>query len=256
MGLRACMTLESRAEIKQFNGGFILYDSSLAEKPRPGMFEPEWLGGHGRVEKVSTGGRGDAWFVEYGQHHWVLRRYRLGGLVANFNRRFYLGWRLDGNRAWREWRLLSRLHRLGLPVPRPVAAQVNWPYGRISGFYEAALLVERIPGARTLAQLLRQQPAAETLWRAVGACVADFHRHRVYHADLNANNILLDEGDRIHLIDFDRGAIRVSGDWQQANLQRLRRSLLKLKGLLPAFYFDDNDWRVLLTAYEEASKSP
>ena len=41
----------------------------------------------------------------------------------------------------------------------------------------------------------------------------------------------LPRDDRIILIDFDRGAIRASGNWKRSNLQRLRRSLLKLKGL-------------------------
>jgi 3-deoxy-D-manno-octulosonic acid kinase len=176
--------------------------------------------------------------------------------VANFNRRFYLGWRLAASRAWCEWQLLSRLHTQGLPVPRPVAALVHWPFGRVAGLYEAALLVERIAGARTFAQLLQQQPAGEDLWRRVGACLAGFHRHGVYHADLNANNIMLDENDRLYLIDFDRGAIRAPGDWQQANLQRLLRSLVKLRGLHSVFYFEDADWKLLLAAYEEASTSP
>jgi 3-deoxy-D-manno-octulosonic acid kinase len=232
----------------------ILYDPELVESPQPELFDSGWLQQQGRVTPVA-GGRGDAWLVDHGQQHWVLRHYLRGGLVARFNRRLYLGWRLGATRAWREWHLLHRLWQLQLPVARPVAARVSWPWGRLSGLYQASILVERIAGARTLAQRLQQQALPADLWRRVGDCIARFHGHNVYHADLNANNILFDEHDRVYLIDFDRGAIKNPAAWKQANLQRLQRSLLKLQGLHGIFHFGPDDWRDLLAAYAAASSS-
>ena len=112
---------------------------------------------------------------------------------------------------------------------------------------------ERIAGARTLAQHIQQQELADEVWNKVGDCIALFHRHNVYHADLNANNILLDADDKVFLIDFDRGATRPDGGWKQSNLQRLLRSLLKLQQRYPEFHFNLQNWQDLVAAYETSS---
>ncbi len=60
--------------------------------------------------------------------------------------------------------------------------------------------------------------------------MARFHRAGVWHADLNAHNVMI-APDGLYLIDFDRGesARACYGSMAaMANLQRLRRSLLKL----------------------------
>ena len=54
------------------------------------------------------------------------------------------------------------------------------------------------------------------------------------------------------LIDFDRGELRPPArDWQQANLARLRRSLLKLGAARDGeAQFESAMWRPLMAAYE------
>src|SRR6185503_20837625 len=102
----------------------------------------------------------------------------------------------------------------GLPVPQPVAAQV-----RRAGplLYRCDLITRRIPGARSLAELV----AGPASWEEAGRCVRRFHAAGVWHADLNAHNLLFDGDGRAHLIDFDRGERRVAAaGWQQANLAR------------------------------------
>lgn len=84
----------------------------------------------------------------------------------------------------------------------------------------------------------------------VGALVARFHRAGIWHADLNAHNVLVTP-DGLYLIDFDRGRLRTPATaWQQANLQRLRRSLLKIgaaeKGEAT---FEKDIWQPLLYRY-------
>ena len=77
-----------------------------------------------------------------------------------------------------------------------------------------------------------------------------FHDHGVWHADLNANNVLIDNENRLYLIDFDRGRLRQAApQWQQANLDRLKRSLLKLQSKTESFYFAESDWQTLLGGY-------
>jgi 3-deoxy-D-manno-octulosonic acid kinase len=55
----------------------------------------------------------------------------------------------------------------------------------------------------------------------------------------------------LYLIDFDRGRMRKPAvAWQQSNLQRLRRSLLKLgAGGQDAAAFDAHIWQPLIHRY-------
>ncbi|MGH8640566.1 MAG: lipopolysaccharide kinase InaA family protein, partial [Burkholderiales bacterium] len=91
-------------------------------------------------------------------------------------------------------------------------------------------------------------------WRAVGRCIRRFHDRGVYHADLTANNILIDGAERISLIDLDRGGLRTPGPWRAANLSRLKRSLLKICRELPADRFGPADWTALQEAYGSGSE--
>src|SRR5690606_26981170 len=88
------------------------------------------------------------------------------------------------------------MHEAGLPVPRPLAAA----YWRKGLAYRAAILIERIDGVTPLA----------VHWSSIGpAAVAEaifaMHEAGVWHADLNAYNILLDAQGQAWLIDFDKG---------------------------------------------------
>jgi Ser/Thr protein kinase RdoA (MazF antagonist) len=74
----------------------------------------------------------------------------------------------------------------------------------------------------------------------------------VYHADLTGNNILIDDAERVSLIDLDRGGLRVPGLWRAANLARLKRSLLKICRELPPDRFGPADWAALQDAYDSA----
>lgn len=238
----------------KFGNGYILYDGELISNPHLDLFNPQWLQQHGEVQLVSHG-RGEAWFVDYQGQHWVLRHYMRGGLVARFSKYQYLGWRLGNTRAWQEWHLTHQLYEMGLPVPRPVAAQVSWPKGRMSGVYQAYLMMEKLAGTETLAQRLQRSELGMSNWQQLGCLIALFHSKGVYHADLNANNILIDQSDGLFVIDFDRGEIRKPSTWCKANLDRLHRSLLKLKGLHPMFHFKQADWKQLQQAYSESSSA-
>lgn len=202
--------------------GVLVCADGTAESASPAWFDAQHWGD--AAQPVSEGGRGAAWFIRRGDGDWVLRHYRRGGLVARISRDRYF-WVGEGSvRSVAEFRLLQRLGRLGLPVPKPVAAM----YRRRGLGYRAALIIERIADARPMTRLL--EGGERTDWSQIGATIAQFHRAGVDHADLNANNILLADG-RVWLIDFDRGRIReVHPDWQRSNLLRLERSLRKLGG--------------------------
>jgi 3-deoxy-D-manno-octulosonic acid kinase len=174
---------------------------------------------------------------------WVLRHYHRGGFPARFNRDLYLWTGLERSRPWREWRLLAGLYKEGLPVPQPVAAQVR-PFGP---FYRGDLITRRIPDSGSLAERLAADGAERIPWSELGRCLRRFHAKGVFHADLNAHNLLLDSSGGIYLIDFDRGERRTQANaWQEANLERLCRSLRKVST-------DDaaagRGWTALLDAY-------
>ena len=124
------------------------------------------------------------------------------------------------------------------------------PYGRLSGVYQASILLQRIPATKTLAACLKHAPVSEETWQSIGQCIRQFHELNVYHADLNANNILINDQAQVYLIDFDRGEIKTPGGWKQANLDRLKRSLLKLQANNDISGFNENQWSMLIQAYE------
>ena len=221
-----------------WQGGAMLYAPDRVREPTAAILDPGAYGD--AATAVGEGGRAAAWFVHGAAGAAVLRRYRRGGLMARLGRRGYLWLGEPRTRSFAEFRLLYGMWRDGLPVPRPLAAG----YWRRGMFYGAAILVERIAGARALAQAMDEGPACE----AAAGAIARMHRAGVWHADLNAHNILLDPAGAAWLIDFDRGTRGSLGDAaRQANLLRLRRSMVKLAGGR-----GEAAWQRLAQAYQAA----
>ncbi|WKE64736.1 3-deoxy-D-manno-octulosonic acid kinase [Gallaecimonas kandeliae] len=228
---------------------FLLHDKALLPQVGPDEFRPRVWRERGAVTGTSTG-RGTTYFLRQGEAHWVLRHYRRGGLVGKLVKDSYLFLGINNSRPVAEYKLLARLHDLGLPVPKPVAAHVE----RRGLFYKGDILIERIQGARDLVAWLQKAELAEGQWQAIGALVRRFHDAGVFHADLNAHNILLGEAGGLWLIDFDRGRLRKSGVWKEDNLARLLRSFNKEKGRLPSFHWDqERDWPALMAGYEKGA---
>jgi len=204
--------------------GAILFDAQRVQQAEPDWFDPGRWGA--AASPVAVGGRGSAWFVDAPFGRAVLRHYLRGGLPAKLSRDRYLWRGADRSRGFAEFRLTRALHALGLPVPRPIAAA----YWRQGMFARAAILVQRLDGTRSLAEIAGEQ-GADGPWEKSGRLLSRFHRAGLDHADLNAHNLLFDDSGKGWLIDFDRGALRIPATaWRERNLARLRRSLLKLRG--------------------------
>lgn len=201
----------------------------------------------GKAQSAGSGiGRARVVYFKYEDKNLVLKHYYRGGIVARFAKDLYLGINIENSRAFKEWRLLKEMHHLGLPVPRAVAAHVN--KGLIS--YSADLITEEIKDSKTLADILSENSISTEQWKKIGACIKSFHQHDVYHADLNARNILFTASKDVYLIDFDNSFFRAdAASWKMANLARLKRSLLKFKRNGKCFNFDEADWSTLLAGY-------
>ena len=236
------MPQDSCAELA-LPGGAMRYDPQRLARPGSFLFDPRAPAND--AVPVGVGGRQAAWFTqgEYGAA--VLRHYRRGGLIAHISRDRYVWTGARRSRSYAEFELLRYMHARGLPVPAPLAAA--WWRRGLS--YRAAILVERLPGVTALAATLQSPDGAAEDCAASQAAVASaihaMHQAGVWHADLNAYNILLDRQGMAWLIDFDRGrrGVLTPRQWR-GNLLRLRRSLLKVAGERGLAY-----WQGLEQAY-------
>lgn len=220
------------------------YDAAL--QPSPGMewFDREWWASQGRLQ-TGGGGRGGIAFIDTPIGPCALRHCHRGGLAARFSDDRYLWTGMQWARSFAEFELLAHMVRQGLPVPAPVAAGCQ----RRGLWYRADLITRRI-AADTLAVRLRGNRVDEALARALGVTIARFHHAGIQHADLNVENILVDAGNRVWLLDFDRGRLRRSARrWQQASLARLLRSIVKLEQSAD-IRVDDGWWRELLASHD------
>ena len=194
-------------------------------------------------------GRHTTWFInspiQGDPQQWVLRHYYRGGLVAKINKDKFLYTGLSNSRCYKELVILQQMQQMNLAVPKPIAARII----KSGAFYRADLLMEKID-ATDLIDHLKQRSLSDKCWQSIGQSIAKFHQRGIYHADLNAHNILLDSSEKIHLIDFDRCKIlKPDENWQEKNMQRLKRSFIKEKGLHDIFNFEQNDWYQLQNAY-------
>ncbi len=224
------------------------------------FFDAGYLLDNKKVYKQATG-RGQTYFFKHENQDCVLRHFWRGGLVGKFNKDFYF-WnpltskqiQLQQSRAYQEFNLLDTLKQIGLPAPKPIAARISYSWLG----YRADIITETLQGTQSLVELLGSSSnyrVDSSLWSNIGEAIAQFHRHNIYHDDLNANNILIDQRGEIYLIDFDKGKImskKAEGNsWQQNNLDRLLRSFNKEKTKNTELRFSDSNWQQLLTGYKE-----
>ena len=233
-------------QLREEADGAILFDAVVSPQVDGDWFAPDYWRERGSL-RTQAGGRGGVAVIATPAGECVLRHYRRGGMVAALMGDRYLWRGAMRTRPFAEFHLLAEIARLGLPGPTPVAAR----YCRRGAFYTADLITRRIADARTLAECLAAGQLDGDLADAVGVLVARFHRAGIWHADLNAHNVMVSGGEWF-LIDFDRGRKRAGhASWQRANLQRLRRSLLKLGAATGGEdVFDRDLWQPLLRGYQ------
>ncbi len=224
----------------------VLFDEQIMPRPDKAFFSvSHWQ----QQNKVIGGakGRGTTVFIKPLNDIWVLRHFRRGGLIGKVlnDQYFYTG--LARTRAFAEFKLLSAMKSMNLPVPTPIAAYVS----KRGFFYRADLLTRLIPNSEDLHSVMCQRALTKQEWHHVGLTIARFHAAQIYHHDLNVRNIMLDAHQQAWLIDFDRCSKRKGESWKQDNIARLQRSLIKERGKHTAFHWSDTDWQCLLDGYHQ-----
>lgn len=217
----------------QSSGGVVRYVAQQNQEFNENCFDVQSLKDNGWLDGVAAAGRGNTVFFTQHDQQLVLRHYKRGGLVQRLSKDRYLYTGMGSTRAFREFDILLQLQEKGLPASRPYACRVL----RQGLFYSASLITHKIEG-HTLAE--RMTASDEVLsdedWRGIGHVIAAFHSAGVYHADLNAHNIMIDSDGGVALIDFDRSTVRAlpaspaQSGWCLDNLNRLERSIRKVMG--------------------------
>ena len=142
------------------------------------------------------------------------------------------------------------MQALQLPCPAPIAIGIQ----KHMLTYQADLITERIQDSQDVVGILAKHSLTTEQWQLIGKTIQNFHQHGIYHDDLNCHNILLDDQNKVWLIDFDSGEQKtIQESWQQDNLARLLRSFRKEKTRLSEFYWEEADWQALLSGYQSAN---
>ncbi|WP_375321554.1 3-deoxy-D-manno-octulosonic acid kinase [Aliivibrio logei] len=200
----------------------IWYDDSILAAPPEQCCEPEYWQQKNKVIG-SAQGRGTTWFVALDKMDAALRHYRRGGLFGKLIKDHYIftGW--ENTRSYQEFQLLNTLIESGVNVPKPIAARSV----KRTFCYQADLLSQKIPNARDLVAILQEKSLPKEIYQKIGNEIRKMHATQVNHTDLNIHNILIDDNDKIWIIDFDKCYQQKGDKWKQNNWNRLKRSFIK-----------------------------
>ena len=228
----------------ELNNSSILLDEDYTVNERDDVFSALDSSNESMI-RVKQAGRGSVSYFTHAEKSMVHKHYLRGGLVSKLIFDRYLWLNVELTRSFVEFRALEEMSQLGLPVPRPIAARVK----RRGVSYTADLITEKLDNTKTLGDCLYDQSFTEQIFSTIGETIKDFHATGCYHPDLNVENILIDESQKVFLLDFDR--------WKRkeeskrigiTNIKRLESSIRKRLGLkgLP---FPHKEWHGFLAIY-------
>jgi 3-deoxy-D-manno-octulosonic acid kinase len=131
----------------------------------------------------------------------VIKYYRRGGLVRYIIKNRYL--KLGKTRAQREFELLHSLNNLGINVPESIAYAHR---GRL--LYRAWLITREIYQPLSLVRLsLQDENKARKAMESVIEQISILIKNDILHVDLHPGNVVIDQEDRVFLVDFDKGHV-------------------------------------------------
>jgi tRNA A-37 threonylcarbamoyl transferase component Bud32 len=194
-----------------------------------------------REETIPYSGRGLVYSVPAAASgptaapRWAVRHYRRGGAMAMHMSDRYL--RTGHPRPFRELEASVVAGRRGIPTPSVVAGATyaDGPY------YRCDLVTEVVPSAKTLADVLQETDGTRGWLVAMaraGGLIRRLGSAGIFHVDLNARNVLLQEWQDSSrpeddagawVIDLDRARIfsRQAESAAERMQVRLTRSIIK-----------------------------
>lgn len=198
-----------------------LFDRTLIEKQQ-------------NVEKAS--GRGQTLLFCAKDKHFVLRQYRRGGFFGKFVKNTFFVFDSFQHRAFDEFRMLSNMLNMGLPVPTPaVAREIKTPFG-----IKQDIVIQRLSGYKDLSYFIKERSLTDDELVSIGKTIKRFFDNNILHTDLNIRNILLNESGSVYIIDFDKCFIKtMQKDDKEKIINRLLRSFIKEKTQKSANFEED-----------------
>ncbi len=131
----------------------------------------------------------------------VIKYYRRGGLVRYFVKQKYL--KCGKTRGQKEYELLQKVISLGISAPEPIAFAYR---GRL--FYKGWLVTREIKEHQTLAELsFSNETRTRKIMKEVTRQISILIKNSILHVDLHPGNVIVDNQDRVYIIDFDKGRL-------------------------------------------------
>ncbi|MCZ6487212.1 MAG: 3-deoxy-D-manno-octulosonic acid kinase [Gammaproteobacteria bacterium] len=232
-------------QLIEFKRCYILHDEDIIGNLEPQQFDRAYWQDKSEYETV-FGGRGGSIKISINGQPSILRRYLRGGMVRRLSKDRYLWFGKTRTRPWREWAIMRRAIDAGMPVPRPLGICVS----RSGLLYRAAIITACLENTETLAERLTNSVLDQKSWYHLGLLLRRFQEHGFRHADLNANNLLIDQQGQFFIIDFDKARqMKNLEDWQWLTLRRLQRSLEKINRA-QNLHYRTTDWQALMDGYQ------
>ncbi len=203
---------------------YIQYDSNTFSNFSSNLFNIDYISKN-RLIKSTIKGRATVFELEYENKKYILKHYVRGGFIANISYDKYLFTSLLTTRCLKEYNFLNKLHKKGLPVPKPVAIQVIT--NRFT--YTADIITNKIDNEGTLHDFVSNQKMNVNLWENLKNTLEKFYQKNIYHSDLNARNIIIDKNNNFFILDFDNSYFFYKKKYFKKSIIRLERSLKKIK---------------------------
>jgi 3-deoxy-D-manno-octulosonic acid kinase len=188
-----------RKKYKDYNFGFskeLKLKNEHFEKLIKFFNEPQ------KPSKKKLGGRAEPFIAKidgiYGIGKVVIKHYIRGGIIGKFIKKKYI--KIKNIRSESEYIYLNQALSIGVNAPKPLIFAYK---GRF--IYKAWLVTEYIQNSVSLIELIESdKKKAYNLLNYLNLSIKKLIENKIYHVDLHPGNVLIGEGGKVYLIDFDK----------------------------------------------------